>query len=96
MRQVTRASIWADIDPETFTEAIIRMATVFVEARQTLWEIIRDVWDQIDWIKEFIDDCNTTIGTRPERKGWRIPRKIIRNHQVLDRRPRVIYIRNEI
>ena len=96
MEQVTRASIWAGVDPEAFTEAIVRMATVFAEARQTLREIIRDMWDQIDRTKEFIDNCNTTMDIRPERKGWRIPRKISRNHQILDRRPMMIYIRNEI
>lgn len=96
MEQVTRTSIRAGVDSEAFTEAVVRMATVFAEAWQTLREIIRDLWNYIDRIKKFIDNCNTTIDIRPERKGWQIPRKIIRDHQVFDRRPVMIYIRNEI
>lgn len=65
----------------------------FAEAWQALQKVVKDMWEQI---KEFIDNHNTTTDTRPERKGWRIPRKIIRDHQVFDKRPRVIYIRSEI
>ena len=91
--QLTKASIQAGVDPEIFAEAIVRAATAFVEAWRALWETARDMWDQI---KEFINSLNTTTDTRPERKGWRVPRKIIRDHQVLDRRPRVAYARSEI
>lgn len=94
--QVTRTSVWAGIDSEALTETVERMATAFAEAQRTLRKIIRDLWNYIDQIKKFIDGNNTTIDIRPERKGWRIPRKIIRDHQVLDRRPMMIYIRSEI
>ena len=56
--------------------------------------------EQVGQIKEFIENhdimADIRPDIRPERKGWRIPRKIIRDHQILDRRPMVIYIRSEI
>lgn len=91
--QLTKASIQAGVDPEIFAEAIVRVATAFVEAWRALQKIVKDTWNQI---KEFVNSLDTTADTRPERKGWRVPRKIIRDHQVLDRRPRVAYARSEI
>jgi len=93
VEQLTKASTQAGVDPEAFAEAVVRVVTAFTEAWQTLWKIVRDMWDQI---KEFINSLDTTTDTRPERKGWRVPRKIVRDHQVFDRRPRVAYARSEI
>ena len=59
MEQITRASVQAGVDPETFIEAIARVTTVFAEVWQTLREIIKDMWDQIDQIKELIDNHNS-------------------------------------
>ena len=93
VEQLTKASIQAGVDLETFAEAVVRVVTAFTEAWQTLQKIVKDTWDQI---KEFVNSLNTTTDTRPERKGWRVPRKIVRDHQVFDRRPRVAYARSEI
>ena len=93
VEQIIRASAQAGVDPEAFVEAMVRVATAFVEAWQALREIVKDAWDHI---KEFIDNLNTTTDTRPERKGWQMPRKIIKDHQVLNRRPMVAYVRSEI
>ena len=82
-----------DADIEAFAEAIAKMATAFAEVCPDLQKVVQNMWDQIE---EFIENHDNMICTRPERKGWRIPRKIIRNHQILDRRPMMIYIRNEI
>ena len=93
VEQLTKASIQAGVDPEEFAEAIVRVVTVFVEAWQALREIVKDMWDKI---KELVNSLNTTTDTKSERKGWRIPREIIRDHQVLDKRPRVANARSGI
>ena len=93
VEQIARASAQADVNTEAFAEAMRRVITAFAEACQTLQKIVKDMREQI---KEFTDNHNTTTDTRPERKGWQIPRKIIRDHQVFDRRPMVVYIRGDI
>lgn len=92
VEQTARASAQAD-NIETFAEAVGRVVTAFAEACRALQKIVKDMREQI---KEFMDNHNTMTDTRPERKGWQIPRKIIKDHQVLDRRPMVVYIRGEI
>lgn len=93
VEQIARASAQADVNAEAFAEAVRRVVIAFAEACQTLQKVVKDMREQI---KESMDNHNTTTDIRPERKGWRIPRKIIRDHQVLDRRPMVVYIRGEI
>ena len=81
---------------EAFAEAITKIVIVFVEVYPVIQKVVKGALSRVDQIKEFIDNHNTKTDTRPERKGWRIPRKIIKDHQVFDRRPRVVYIRGEI
>lgn len=96
VEQIIRDSVQVYMDPKTFAETMVKVVTIFADIWQTLQEIINDMSDQVNQIKEFIYNHNTTTDIRPERKGWRIPRKIIRDHQIFDKRPRVIYIRSEI
>lgn len=69
------------------TQDLIQQMTKTFSA--LVWAI-QDAWEGI---RELIDGLQGPETTDDPQKGWEIPRKATKTHQVLDRRPRVALAR---
>ncbi|MCJ7840516.1 hypothetical protein MUB24_06190 [Lederbergia sp. NSJ-179] len=69
----------------------------FEELCNELKKIVTNAWEQIKEILENIDETISEIEKEKcLRSTWYVPKKIIMNHQVMNRKPLVAHIRNSI
>lgn len=62
-----------------------------------LKRVVIDAWNHIkEAVNEFIELIHETETEKKHAYNWHVPKNIIKNHQVLDRKPLVANIRNNL